>query len=221
MKRILALALIVIALLSLVACAQPKDDTSKVQPMEVEATLSVDTDATGVVQENSPANSTKITLGDKEYEFPVVVSELVDNGWYFDENVRENLEPVDASTKKELYDMNLYHDEYGVRLMLLEAKNDTTEEQELRDCYLTKIGINRSMMEDPEKVNIVLPGGITFKSTAADVLRVYGTSEEHPNFTAAKLNGSTADYICEQYSISFTFYEDGTIEYICFDCYAY
>ena len=221
MKKLIALLLIIITLVSFAACGAQGDNNTKVQPMEVEATLSVDTDATGVVQEISPVNGTKITLGDKEYEFPVVVSELVDNGWYFDENVRENLEPVDASIKKELYDMNLYHDEYGVRLMLLEAKNEMSEQQELRDCYLTKIGINCSMFEDSEKVNIVLPGGITFKSTAADVLRIYGTSEEHPNFTAAKLNGSSADYICDKYSVSFTFFEDGTIEYICFDCYAY
>ncbi|MBR3971966.1 MAG: hypothetical protein IKJ83_03685, partial [Ruminococcus sp.] len=172
MKKIIALILIIMALSSFAACDGQKNNTDKPQPMEVEATLAVDTDATGIVQSAVAIDSKRITLGDKEYEFPVVVSELVDDGWYFDENVRENLEPVDASVTKELYDMNLYHDEYGMRLMLLEARNDKAEEQELRDCYLTKIGINRSMMEDPEKVNIVLPGGITFKSTAADVLSI-------------------------------------------------
>lgn len=219
MKKIIALILIIMALSSFAACDGQKNNTDKPQPMEVEATLAVDTDATGIVQSAVAIDSKRITLGDKEYEFPVVVSELVDDGWYFDENVRENLEPVDASVTKELYDMNLYHDEYGMRLMLLEARNDKAEEQELRDCYLTKIGINRSMMEDPEKVNIVLPGGITFKSTAADVLSIYGTSEDHPNFYMAELNGSSADYIGEAFSVSFTFFEDGTIEYICFYCF--
>ena len=219
MKRIIVLLLVLLMVVLSAACTDQtkndKDTEKNNTPMVVEPTLAVDVNATGIVAD-TPIDDRKITLGDKEYEFPILVSQLTDNGWYFDENARENLEPVEANANKELYDMNLYHDEYDMRIMLLSAKNESDKEQELRDCYLTKIGINRSMMEDPEKVNIVLPGGVTFKSTAADVLRIYGPAENNPNFFLVELNGSSADYIGEDYTVNMTFFEDGTIEYICF-----
>lgn len=216
MKRIIALMLLIVAFSSFAACTGEKNGKSEIQPMEIEATLAVDTDARGVVQTDMPLENKRIILGNKEYDFPLVVSELIDDGWYFDENARERLEPIGANVSTELYDMNLYHDEYGMRLMLLSIRNDSDTEQELRDCRLTKIGINRSMIEDLEKVNIVLPGGVTFKSTAADVVDIYGTVDNKGIFYAVELNGSSADYIGELFCVNFTFMNDGTIEYICF-----
>ena len=215
------MALVLASLMAFAACAANNSEETTTTQLAIEDGLTVDIETTGVTVKDVPMDTKKITIGEKEYECPALISDFIDDSWYFDENAIEkmNLEyngEIEANTTTELLDMNLYHDEYGFRMMMLEAKNDSEEVQLLRDCYLTKIGINRSMMEDPEKVNIILPGGITWQSTAADVLSVYGTEEEHPNFRQVDLNGSTADYIGETFSVSFTFFEDGTIEYICF-----
>lgn len=229
MKKIIALALVMASLVTFAACSKynkedesaPTDNTaSQATQVPFEYVLSVDTTKKGVVKENVPINEKKVTIGNKEYEFPVAISELIDDGWYFDENMQERMQlmggTVAAETVENLSDMNLYHDEYGARLMLLMISNDTDKEQLIRDCKLDKFGINVSMMNDPSKVNLVLPGGITLQSTAADVLMVYGTTDNSPNFMQVKHDGSAADYFGELYSVNFTFFEDGTIEYICF-----
>ena len=225
MKKIIALALALMSLVTFAACNDRNQETEGESTTEVtqapfEYVLAVDTTTKGVVKENVPINEKKVTIGNKEYEFPVAISELIDDGWYFDENMQERMQlvggTVAADSVENLSDMNLYHDEYGARLMLLMVSNDTNEEQLLRDCTLDKFGINVSMMNDPSEVNIVLPGGITLQSTAADVVEIYGESENNPYFMNVKHDGSSAEYFGELYAVNFTFFEDGTIEYICF-----
>lgn len=220
MKKILAFVLLVMSLMTFTACVSDKEDVAVTQT-QVEYVLTVNTETTGEIKSDVSMDEKKITLGDKEYEFPVLIADLIDDGWYFDENARERLQEMEGGAlasgdEAELQDMNLYHDEYGVRLMLLMVRNETDTEQLLRDCYLTKFGLNNSMMEDPAKVNVVLPGGITWHSTAADVVSVYGDAENNTSFYQVVHNGSTADYFGKLFSVNFTFFEDGTIEYICF-----
>ena len=229
MKKIFALFLVIASLASFAACARYNNETGKsssednknttVTQVPFEYALAVDTTTKGVVKENVPINEKKVTIGNKEYEFPVTLSELIDDGWYFDENMQDRMQlvggTVAADTVENLSDMNLYHNDYGVRLMLLTISNDTDKEQLLRDCKLEKFGINISMMDDPSKMEFVLPGGITFQSTAADVVNVYGAAENNQNFIMVKHDGSTADYYGELYAVNFTFFEDGKIEYIC------
>lgn len=225
MKKLIALVMLVLVLASFTACTSDnnKDDDNKIQT--ILPTLSVDMDATGVVAENpAPMDSGKITLGNKEYTFPMLISELTDDGWYFDENARERLaemELIPANSTETLADMNLFHNEYagGMRLMLLGVYNDGDEEAELRDCYLGAMAVNATMAANPEDINIVLPGGITFNSTASDVVAAYGDSYDHPEFLGAQLDSSSAEYRGNNFNVSFTFEEDGRINYIYYSKY--
>ncbi len=215
MKKLLALALVVLLLASLGACGE-----KEVSENTATTILDVDVDATGVTIENpAPMDSSKITIGNKEYEFPMLVSELTEDGWYFDENARERLsemELIPAKSTETLQDFSLFHDEYagGLRLMLLGVYNEGDEPAELRDCYLGAMAVNATMAANPEDISIILPGGITFNSTAKDVIAAYGDNNNHPHFIGAKLEGSSADYRGENFNVSFTFEADGRINYL-------
>lgn len=217
MKKYIAIILMLVFCMAFAGCADNETAETNVSATQIEVlpTLSVDVESTGVVSE-TPMDQKKIIIAGKEYDFPFLASDLIDDGWYFDEYVRENLAPVEADTIKNLSDINLYHDEYGFRIMLLLADNSGGEEKEIRDCLIAKIGINSSMSDNPENIDIVLPGGITWQSTAADVVSVYGAAENNPNFLQVKFDGCSADYFGELFSVNFTFFEDGSIEYLCF-----
>ena len=214
MKKIILWVLMIVAIFSFAACANEDESDTRVTVLP---TLSVDTEATGVVQESATAEKKAVTIGEKEYEFPVLVSDLIDDGWYFDDSVQTRLDTVEANTIAALPDISLYHNEYQFRIVLIEVNNDSDAEKPVRDCKLIKVGVNGSAAVDASKIKFVLPGGITWQSTAADVVSVYGTAENHPEyFSKVKHMGSTADYTGDLFSVSFTFFEDGTIEYICF-----
>ncbi|MBE6738396.1 MAG: hypothetical protein E7566_07090 [Ruminococcaceae bacterium] len=220
MKKIVVLALAVLMLASVTACTSENNKSKDNTSITVLPTLAVDMDSTGVVAENpAPMDSGKIIIGNKEYVFPMLVSELTEDGWYFDENARERLsemELIPTRSTETLADMNLFHDEYagGLRLMLLGVYNEGDEPAELRDCYLGAMAVNATMAANPEDINIVLPGGITFKSTASDVVSVYGDADNHPDFFGAQLDSSSAEYRGEYFNVSFTFEEDGRINYL-------
>ena len=227
MKKHIAIILMLVFCMALAGCADNETAETNVPATQIEVlpTLAVDMDATGIVaNEPAPIDSGKITIGDKEYVFPMLVSELVDDGWYFDENARERLAEMDlveAKSTRTIDDFNLFHDEYadGFRLMILGVYNDGDEPAQIRDCYLGAISVNATMVTSPEKLNLVLPGGVTWKSTAADVVSIYGNAENHPYFYFAKLEGSSADYTGEHFNVSFTFDDDGKINYLQYNKY--
>jgi len=81
MKKIIAIMLVILAVLSLTACSSSRDAQEQTTQTEYKPTLEVDTEKKGIIAENpTPIDSGKITIGKREYTFPMLVSELTEDG---------------------------------------------------------------------------------------------------------------------------------------------
>ncbi len=141
-----------------------------------------------VASEAADLDSSTIVLRGKAYDFPMRVSELMDNGWHFSENGSfDNAFKPKVTTS--LITFYMYNG--GTEIMLNKVYNDSDDVAKIEDCLLLglSIGIDYDEGAEPD-CEFILPGGIIGYSTAADVLSVMGD----PNKTKAFDYGYNSDY---------------------------
>lgn len=230
MRNYIAMLLVCICAASLlVACTSDdtQDDTKQTLDVteETEETvegyegekgkpLTVDFKTHGEITSDAGSIETMaITLAGVTYDLPCAVSKLLDNGWrfYADEIAEQS---VSAQTETSVMGFNLYYGESEVVTAEIgRLRNDSTAKASVRDCVVTKISITI-----PEKaedvVSFVLPGGINERSTAADVIEVFGSATDNEAFDFVQTGTSMlfySEHKATGASFAFNFSDDGTL----------
>lgn len=170
----------------------------------------VDTTTKGSIKEGAASiNEAKITLCGKEYAFPVKISDLIADGWYFSEN-QDVSEKVPAESVAMTNGIYLFSAD-GSEITIGEICNELTEEAGIEDCLITRVSLD---VEWEDITDFVLPGGIIADSTAADVLSVFGNPNEAEGFESGYNLDDQLSYENNEESgltYHFTFNEDGTL----------
>lgn len=175
--------------------------------------LKVDFMTHGAVSEDAPAlDSKKIVIAGVSYEFPCAVSRFMENGWHFySDEIAE--QTVSADTETNVMGFTLYTEEDGITLEIGRLRNDASNKTAVKDCLVTKLTV--SVVSDTgERLEFILPGGITERSTAADVIEVYGPAVDNTSFGYVQTGTSLLYYAeneASDMSYAFHFSDDGAI----------
>ena len=176
----------------------------------------IDTTKKGEIKKDAESlNSDVVVLLGKEYTFPIKMSELFDNGWRLNNGYEYQTE-FDANTTTDLLSYYLVDDESGKEITLGKITNNSSEKKDIKDCWLTDFEVDQNSIDVAED-DFIIPGGITFKSLAADVLSVYGNPNNTDEFTGYSYSQSKSLIYSKQkssgISYTFSFYDDDNTLY--------
>ena len=176
--------------------------------------LKVDTSRKGVVAQGAEAvNSNKVVINGVVYGFPFSAGQLFDNGWSLAPNANADQEFA-AGTSTQMVGSRLFYEERDY-LSIRAIRNDSDAPKTLKDCLVTACQIEIGYRLNMEKTfSFVLPGGITWDSTAADVLAAYGPTQGNSNFDTVRVSENGLQYLNRKtpgMQYSFSFNEDGSI----------
>ena len=241
MKKLFALLLCVVLVLSCTACAndtattpstqssttsstpkdtepstptQTTDPEPKPEPIVITdpsngTALAVDLTSVGVIEKKAPSmTSASFMLEELTLQLPFVPSELAPFGWNEPFGMDE-AQFVDAEATLPLANFELCDDDYNA-ITLLTARNDSDTEQSILDCQITSFSMSQNSITDTFG-GFSLPGGIGFKSTAVNVVNVYGMPQDNANFERVEVGANYIRYINQTDSgLSYTFAFDST-----------
>ena len=229
MKRILALMLSVVMMLFLTACGEKGnitnsgDNVNQTQNSGAENNLTeivgdngekftADLSNVGTVKEGAEAiSSTKFELAGTSYTFPINMSEMFNNGWALSKGYEYETE-FEANNSTNLVSYYLVH-ESGMQISLNQITNDSSESKDIKECSLTGFSIKKYDLAGDS--DFVIPGGIVPKSTAANVISVFGNPNDAGEFSQDSYNlDEQLTYVqhnSSNISYSFSFSEDGSL----------
>lgn len=155
-------------------------------------------------------DSKSFELCGKTYELPIKISDLLNDGWEFSTQFKNEFKP---KIKTSLVSFTLKNAD-GAIIDFHELYNDTDEVQKIEDCWLTGIGFN-NLDSSASKLDIMIPGGISKTCTAGDVVAKFGDPNNSELFTEYSYNLekqlSYNNHKDSGMSFSFTFDESGAI----------
>ena len=110
-------------------------------------------------------------LDGKVYQLPVTIADLTDGGWVFDESVKEQLGefPANAVTNN----INIDNANDNQKMISIVLINPYEEKKTLEDVLIAQLSVGTFTAN-----KVVLPQGITWKSTMEDVEAAYGEASE-------------------------------------------
>lgn len=109
-------------------------------------------------------------LDGKVYQMPVMTSDLIDGGWIFDEAVTKSFPEIPANTVTNNTNMDNIND--NQKLISVTLLNPSDEKKDLEEVYASSISVSKLTAN-----KIILPQGITWKSTVEEVEAAYGVTE--------------------------------------------
>lgn len=176
----------------------------------------VNTSTSGeIIKDYDDINSSKITIDGIEYDFPVKMSDLFDDGWTIpgSENGLDNFDnSFEPESQTNLISFSVINDNKS-KIGLGKIYNTSKEVKKIEDCTLTSVDFY-----DYYNTDYILPGGITNKSTAKDVLEVFGDPNNSSDFVSGYNFSTQLTYENQKNSnlrYSFLFNEDdGTIYHL-------
>lgn len=162
-------------------------------------------------------NSGDMYIEGKLYQMPFASGVFCDAGWVYDEEVLERAGTFPALTRFTGVTMH-QTDENGenTKELSMTLVNTAEEDLDIKDVPITSIGFDRY-----EKIKLILPGGITWKSTIADVEAAYGAPVHKDDVGNEMLMKTVMQYEYDNAHVSFSFeITDGEekligISYIC------
>lgn len=176
--------------------------------------LKVDTSRKGVVAQGAEAvNSKQVVINGVVYGFPFLAGQLFDNGWSLAPNANADQE-FGAGMSTQLLGCNLFYEERDyLHIQTIQNASDTPKT--LKDCLVTACRIEIGYRLNMEKTfSFVLPGGITWDSTASDVLAAYGPTQNNSYFDMVRVSENGLQYLNHKtpgMQYSFSFNEDGSL----------
>ncbi len=227
MKKIVALLLTISMLFTFIACADKSEDTNAAKNSSTNTDSSANAssgdekivngdgeeftynpeDRGEIISVGQGIGGTKINLAGDEYSFPMKISELFDNGWGLHPGYEYKTE-FQAMSKTTLISYYLVH-ENGSRIHLLRLMNDSAESKNIKDCTILSLSVDKEDLKADS--NFIVPGGINFKSKAADTIAVFGNPNKTTEFMKSYNSGRMLVYdthIVSSIAYKFNFEED-------------
>lgn len=133
-------------------------------------------------------------LDGKVYQLPVTVSDLMDGGWIFEESLKKQFGefPAHAVTNS----TNIGNANDNQKLISITLINPFEEKKDLEDVYIQTLSISKFTAN-----KVILPQGITWKSTIEEVEAAYG----EPSDKSTDALGASIVYEDDIWEISITF----------------
>lgn len=155
MKKIMALCLMAALSLQLAACSMNKDAWMEEGKEKIGATL----------------DCGQLVVDGEVRSFPSSISEWTNNGWHVSNNY-ENKDSFELESDIISNQFELFNDENDSKYMYVYAINLGAEPAKIEDCTTNEIKLQ--MANNGLTPEVVLPGGITCKSTEEDIIAAYG-----------------------------------------------
>lgn len=156
--------------------ADPKDGT----------VLEVDLTVRGETKSNAPAmNSKDFIFEGTTLQLPFAGSVLAQEGWRFSENTTAKDAVVDPNSVADLVSFYLC-DTDGNEILLYQAVNDSSTAKPVLECQISSFEVDTSSLNETFG-DLILPGGVCLRSTAADVIAVFGGAENNSNFARVEV----------------------------------
>lgn len=179
--------------------------------------FSVDLSKKGILMssEESVINSSELILSNKKYYFPMLADLFDDEAWTINEktakdNIHQYLE------QDGLQDISISNQDGLIMKVKNVYRSVPTISDEIEIVIINSISLEVSEQSKPN--DWILPGGITAKSTAADILDVYGDPNTSTLFSKNSYSTEKELYYIEQVdsciSYRFLFNQDGTIKQV-------
>ncbi len=154
MRKVAVLGMCALICSQLVACGAKKD-------VWIE---------TGTSMIGTNIDGGEIVIEGTSYTFPCEMSDLLNNGWHISNNYDNKdsfeLESFEGSNTFEMYN------EDSSKYIVVGAINMESESAKLADCSVESLKVLFSSQKDG--LQVVLPSGISYKSTPDDVKAAYG-----------------------------------------------
>lgn len=172
--------------------------------------LTVNMTRRGVVSSEETPSDFHIIVSGKTCEFPADFSQLLSDGWKIPDNV-DQTQTFKAKTVTNLYTSNILLPN-GSQVELTRIYNDSDSPAILAETQMQGL---RFWCDSNSDFDLILPGGITDHSTAADIWEVYGDPAHSPYFQSGSIGESSLSYYSWNYgneiTYNFNFNDDGSI----------
>ena len=159
MKRVITLCLIAVMSIQLMACAVP--GTNKDAWIEE-----------GAGKIGSKLDCGQYVVNGEVHSFPEDIADWTNNGWHVSNNY-ENKDTFKLESNVVSNEFELFNDEVLSQYVNMEAINFGSEPDLIENCAVNYLKVPLTT-NSKEGVNIVLPGGICYKSTRDDIIAAYG-----------------------------------------------
>lgn len=158
MKRVITLCLIAAMSLQLMACSVPG--------LNGDAWIEE-----GKGKIGSTLDCGQFVVNGDVYSFPADIADWTDHGWHVSNNY-ENKDTFKLESIVVSNEFELFNDEVSSQYVTMEAINLGAEPDLIENCAINYLKIK--MSDSKDNVKIVLPGGITCKSTKDEIIAAYG-----------------------------------------------
>ncbi len=183
------------------------------------AVLKINLSVKGEIKENAPdMHANQFLLNGVAVEMPIAISSFYDLGWSIPEShyvqIKDELLEPERTTSLISYYLT---DTVGNKIELIRVVNEADTEATIDACAVSEFIMHTSYYQEEWFDGLILPGGISLKSTAADIIAVFGEPENNPYFNKVSVSESGISYKDHKdngLSYHFSFYdsEDGSGE---------
>ena len=172
MKNTYILVLLLMVTIALCSCRKSSTEESNTLPGSEASVLPTASTAL-------PSNwdSFQFELNGKLYQLPAAFKEFADEGWRREEDTEwmDQKELTDSVSPDSIERLYLGYGEYASMLVsLINLTENTLELQECQVVGIEFVDYFGYRLNDDKRVELILPGGITFGSSMDDVRKAYG-----------------------------------------------
>ncbi len=159
MKRIVLLSMCTVLCLQITACSALEQADSKTPAVEISYKL----------------ESGELAIDGKKYTFPSAISDWTNDGWHISNNYA-NTDTFEMEYLVESNEFEVFSDEKESEYVSMCAINFESEPAKIVES--TTAYLSMKLIDGKKSMQVVLPGGITSKSTKEDVISAYGEPDE-------------------------------------------
>lgn len=159
--------------------------------------LEIDLSIRGEIRTDAPdIHTNQMILNGVTVEMPIQMSAMYASGWYMPESYYEQIKDSLLKPNKTTSLISYFlKNEEDQRINLLRVFNEANTEATIDSCAISEFSIGTNYFYNDRMIaDLILPGGICMKSTAADVIAVFGMPENNPYFNQVAVSESGISY---------------------------
>lgn len=163
-------------------------------------------------EESFSINSNRMILDGDTYSFPIKLQNLYDNGWAVSEISTFAYDDISSGKSSTI---GLIIQKGSNKLWISSMNNYTDAECKIADCYISSLMLFKDEVTDSSE--FVFAGGVTQKSTVADVFTYFGSPMDTTDFNSGSVIVNEVEYWKNKVSnltYTFDFKDDGDIKYL-------